>query len=251
MGILSNMINKSQGYETLKIDKTNLYELIKKAIYDCKNEKDYKELKKTLTASAFAQVKRYDSSSKNWTITFDNPGLGRTSALVPEIRVFDHFNMKIYVFKGSVKSLRADAIALINNALIQSGVSTESLKDEEIDVVEEKFLKDEPSKDNNVQKNTIICPVCGLETKTNTRKCDFCGSDIIVNNSSSENIETMKGDEPSEENNTRSTAFKEETQSGKLKIEEDISEIFCVYCGKKIQKKNKFCNFCGKQNILG
>lgn len=250
MGILANMINKSQGYETLKIDKSNLYELIKKAIYDCKNEKDYKDLKKALTASAFAQVKRYDSSSKNWTVTFDNPGLGRTSALVPEIRVFDHFNKKIYVFKGSVKSLRADAIALINNALIQSGVSAESLKDEEVDETEELSFTGEPAKEIITQTGTVICPVCGLETKANYLKCEFCGSEIIANNVAPETIETEEEEKPKEDN-SQSTVPKEDIPSSKVEIEEEITEIFCVYCGKKIQKKNKFCNFCGKQNVLG
>ncbi len=184
MGILgnalANMVTKSQGYETLKTDKTNLYELIKNVVYDCRDDNDHKLLKKTIQASAMAQVKRYDSSSGNWSLTFDNPGLGRTSALVPEIRVFDHYNMKIYVYKGVLKSLREDVAAIINDRL-KNGITATPKPNESIDETkaDSSVVIDDPSDKGRIFADKIICPICGLETTAKAGKCDFCGGELL------------------------------------------------------------------------
>lgn len=255
MGLLVNMITKSQGYETLKTDKNNLYELIKKVIYDCQNEKDYKELKDTLTVNILVGVKRYDSSSNNWSLTFDNPAKVRGTSLIPEIRVFDHFNKKIYVYKGPVKSIRDDAKALINN-IMQNGSSnnTSSEQNNNDNVVEKYVFTDEVKEEKTVEKkvDTVICPVCGLETSSKSKKCDFCGSEIL----SEQKFESDEESAISEEDNQEISLDTPENneiqieEEKKIEIEEEITEIFCPYCGKKIQKKNKFCNFCGKQNMF-
>lgn len=206
----------------------------------------YRDVNYIVTEQAVYIRDKYDNSGKN----FKRYSFDEYEEIIPVVLICNYYT-EYSLLQAKKDDYRITSIKPMSINEFKNAIHAVYTARKSLDLCESKFM----------DKNFLFCSKCfrmhdGYDGKL--KKCPSCGAKLSNNgwkgiwNSDDLNISFEK----EKLNYYKEILFVDkeiinELAASERKVKEQQETVFCLYCGKQILRRVKFCNFCGKENSYG